>query len=347
MARTRAEDMSTVAATTDVVPSPSSLHVSFIVPVRNDAARLRECLRAIRANTHPSGDLEIVVIDNGSIDGSPDEARAEGARVLVLPGLPVAQLRNAGAEAAVGDVLAFVDADHLIDPDWVARAADMLRDPAVGAVGAPYLTPAAASWVQRAYGRLRPPLSGVCDVEWLGSGNMAIRREVFAAVGGFDTTLETCEDVDLSRRVRAAGYRVVGDGRLRSVHLGDPASLKALFFSEMWRGRDNIRVTLRGRLVPRSLPSVIIPIVNLLLLVTALVAPFAAPRGAKLTVTLAALAGVAALAALRAIRMTLVGPVGPGEVARNLAVGGVYEVARALALVVRASHRTRSERGNR
>ena len=78
--------------------------VSFIIPVRNDADRLRQCLASISAP--PDLEIEIVVADNGSQDSSPDVARAAGARVLSLPDRPVSQVRNEAARAARGEFLA-------------------------------------------------------------------------------------------------------------------------------------------------------------------------------------------------------------------------------------------------
>ena len=328
----------------DVLWGAGLPQVTFVIPVRDDAARLRRCLQSIRGNDYPADRVEIVVADNGSDDGSADVARAAGAIVLDLPALSVAQLRNAAAAAATGDVLALVDADHEIEKDWIASAVETLRQPAAGAVGAPYLTPSGASWVQRAYGRLRVRAGGTREVEWLGTGNMALRRAVFFEAGGFDTTLETCEDLDLCIRVRAAGYRVLSDERLRSAHLGDPATLGAVFFGELWRGRDNLRVTLRGPFSWRALPSLLIPVLEVVLLAAGVAGLVLAPRlGAWLP--LACAAGVLALVALRCVRLTLNGGrPAVREVAANFLVAAAYDLARALALVVRVGHRTRRER---
>ncbi len=199
--------------------------MSFVIPVRDDAARLRRCLDTIRAADYPANLLEIVVVDNGSADGSPDVARAARAQVLVCPDVSVSELRNRGAAAASGDILAFVDADHEIVPDWVPQAVQTLHTPHAGAVGAAYQAPADGTWVQKTYDLLRRRHANVIEVDWLGSGNIAVWRRTFESVGGFDAALQTCEDVDLCRRIRAGGQNVLHDARLRSTHLGDPATL--------------------------------------------------------------------------------------------------------------------------
>ncbi len=316
-----------------------SPRVSFVIPVRNDAARLRECLASIRRNSVQPH--EILVVDNGSSDGSADVAREAGAKVIVSTQGPVSRLRNLAAAEATGDVLAFVDADHIIDPGWIAAAAETLRTPAVGGVGAPCVAPRPGTWVQQAYDRFRAHDPGVREVEWLGSGNLAVRADVFRTLNGFDEALHTCEDVDLCNRIRAAGFTLLADGRMGNTHLGDPATLEALFKGELWRGRDNIRVTLRGPLTPRSLPSLVIPIANLAFLALVVAGLVVAPFGYG-WLALAGLAGFAATVALRAARMSVhQGTSALAQLPANIAVAATYELARAVSLVTRATHGTR------
>src|SRR5579864_4895187 len=131
-----------------------SPRVSFIIPVRNDAARLQTCLRSILANPQ-APQVQIIVVDNASTDDSAAAARRFGAEVLTVDGGRVAELRNRGARQATGDILAFVDADNEIAAGWLYAALECLRMPNVGAVGAMYQAPADGTWVQRTYGHLR------------------------------------------------------------------------------------------------------------------------------------------------------------------------------------------------
>jgi GT2 family glycosyltransferase len=333
---------------------PANPTVSFVIPVRNDAARLRRCLGSIVSNDAPGDGLELIVADNGSTDDSPAVAVELGATVIPLPGLPVARMRNEAAARAQGSVLAFVDADHEVSSCWLGAALAALEQTGAAAVGSHYQSPPGATWVQRAYDRFRPRTRGRADADWLGSGNLAIRAEVFRAIGGFDESLESCEDVDLCNRLRWRGHRLVSEPRMVSVHHGDPATLRALFLSELWRGRDNVRVTLRGPLTLRALPSLVIPLGNLAALLGAIPLALLGRNPLWLLLPVLTLGGSTVL---RAVRMAADAQGSEEDTARrlkparyreksrvlleNLAVAGVYELARAVALLVRASHKTR------
>lgn len=312
--------------------------VSFVVPVLNDATRLSRLLHSIAALEYPAHLVEVVVVDNGSRDGSDRVAETAGAVVLRYPRLRVGELRNRGVACARGDVLAFVDADHEIDSGWLRAAVETLCMPDVAAVGALCWAPADGTWVQTMYDALRHRTAGRCDVEWLGSGNLAVRRDAFEQAGGFRAELDTCEDVDLCQRLRSSGLRLMSDEGLKSVHFGDPATLEALFLGEVWRGRDNIRVTLKGSFSLRSLPSLVIPVLDLIAIGLIAFGVLIAARGG-LAIAFPAAGVILALASLRAAKMlTSRGSATPLDACRALAVACTYDLARALALVARAGH---------
>jgi GT2 family glycosyltransferase len=323
----------------------AAVRLSYIIPVRNDAARLARCLASIRIAT---GDVasEVIVADNGSTDGSIDAARNAGAEVAVYPKLRVSAVRNAAAGLAHGDYLAFVDADHELAAGWAAAAVRVLDEQSsVGAVGAPYHAPANGTWVQRTYDRLRQHRPGRRQVDWLPSGNMVVRRSWFDRLGGFDTTLETCEDVDFCQRLNAAGAQLLVDDGMASVHFGDPSTLRALFLGELWRGRDNLRVSLRARPSLRSLPSIALPIVNLFAIAAVLLGLLTAALWPSSWWMI--LAGIVVLAMTTTVRAVALmsgrerGDRRPADAGQALAVAGVYDLARALALVARTGHDAR------
>jgi glycosyltransferase involved in cell wall biosynthesis len=317
--------------------------ISFIVPVRDDARHLRLCLASIAAAAnHPEGTLvEIVVADNGSVDGSDRAARETGARVAGLPGLGLGALRNAAARETTGRILAFVDSDHEISRDWIAAAMATLQLPNVAATGALCHAPDSGSWVQRRYATLRRVPPGIHDVEWLGGGNLAVWRSAFDRIGGFDPTLDTSEDVDFCRRLRLSAMRIVSNSQLKSVHHGDPSTLYAMFLGELWRGRDVLRVNLRRPWSWSALPGAAIPLVNLAAMGVA-VAGLATLSRAGMAWSLSGLGVLVTLTAIRALRMLRHrADRGTRASAEALAIAGVFHVARALAVVVRLDHRHR------
>jgi glycosyltransferase involved in cell wall biosynthesis len=312
--------------------------VSFVIPVRNDPERLRRCLQSIVANDYPRELIELIVVDNRSTDETPRVARECGAIVLQSSCRRVAELRNLGARAALGSILAFADADHEIDPHWIQTAIDVLADPNIGATGAPYLSEPTANWVQQQYDGLRDRPAKRQDVAWLGSGNLAVKRSAFLSIRGFNADLTACEDVDLCNRLIISGHRIVSDPALRSVHFGDPRTLKALFFGELWRGRDNIRVTVRGPKTIRNLRSALVPVVQLTgvgVCALALIAQWWWLAAVALLGALAPAVLRAAVMLRRKLRPTISGAM------QALAVAVVFDAARAFALLAQGSHQSR------
>jgi hypothetical protein len=192
--------------------------------------------------------------------------------------------------------------------------------------------------VQRQYDALRNRPAAREEVQWLGSGNLAVKKDVFDGIGGFDAQLTACEDVDLCNRLRQAGHRIVADPAMRNIHYGDPKTLKALFYGELWRGRDNVKVTFRGPKTFRELRSALIPIVDLGAIITG---PVALLLGYPVLAAACWLV-VLALVALRAVIIVRRLPSPSAiDVVQALAFATVFDLAKALALLARGSHGAR------
>lgn len=99
--------------------------VSVVIPVRDDALQLRRCLSALAEQTMTP--LEIIVVDNASTDDSAAVAREFGARVVTEPVVGVPAAAATGYDAAVGSVIARLDADSLPSADWVWQVATALE----------------------------------------------------------------------------------------------------------------------------------------------------------------------------------------------------------------------------
>jgi glycosyltransferase involved in cell wall biosynthesis len=102
------------------------MRISVVIPSRDDAQMLRECLSALTHQTHPVD--ELIVVDNGSSDDTADVARDAGARVVyeAIAGIPRASA--AGYDAASGEVIARLDADSVPPPTWLAQIEERFTD---------------------------------------------------------------------------------------------------------------------------------------------------------------------------------------------------------------------------
>jgi glycosyltransferase involved in cell wall biosynthesis len=285
---------------------------------------------------------EVLVIDNGSVDDSCEVARAAGAAVLRAPNVAVAVMRNRAAARVSGEWLAFVDADHELAAGWLEALLRAVRDePGVDAWGALYTAPSEGTWVQRTYGVLRGRTVARGPVEWLAAGNLAVRRDAFETVGGFDERLEACEDVDLCFRLTRQGFVLWADPELISTHHGDPPTLWRVFRSELWRGRDNVRVSLRGPRTPRALASLLMPLGQLVGAGLLLATPFvgSVPRLTWICISTAA---IAAPTLLRVTRMLAARPSRSRvSVTHIVRVAAAYDAGRAAAFVMHAGHHRR------
>ena len=157
---------------------------SFIIPAFKEVKHLPLYLESIQRLDYPHECIEVIVIENGSIDGTREIAEKSGAVVLVNKGEYVSGLRNLGARYGKGDILAFVDADCTVSRDWLTRAVTYFENSEVAAWGSPPSVPSGATWVQRAWYLVRKKDMEVQEVNWLESMNLFVRRDHFSLLGG-------------------------------------------------------------------------------------------------------------------------------------------------------------------
>lgn len=212
---------------------------TVIIPVLNNATGLARCIEAIRRS---STEFELIVVDNGSTDETLSVARRYTECVLERPGMTIGAMRNEGAKVAKGAILVFTDSDQEPSHDWLKLGMDAIAsDRSIGLAGARVHAPPESRWVARTWDLQRRFSDRAGDIDWLEAGNLFARREAFEGVGGFRSDLIASEDVDLSFRVRRAGYRVVCDPRIVNYHHGDPQTLVEFFLKERWRGSSGWR----------------------------------------------------------------------------------------------------------
>jgi glycosyltransferase involved in cell wall biosynthesis len=191
-----------------------SPYFSIIIPVYNGGEQFARCLKAIRQSVF--ADWELIVVDDGSTDGSDALARDDGARLLATRGrVGPAMARNMGAKIAKGHYLFFIDADCEIHPDTLANIAQILQaDPILDALFGSYDDAPGASNFMAQYKNLfhhyvHQQGNKEASTFWTGCG--VIKRSRFLALGGFDLQRyhrPSIEDIDLGYRLKRAGGRI-------------------------------------------------------------------------------------------------------------------------------------------
>jgi GT2 family glycosyltransferase len=228
----------------------TSPDVSVVIPVRENAAELRRLLQALDEQTVSRERFEVLIGNDGSDDATIERLTTTDGRVRVLSGPPLNQwiARNRAAKAASGSVLAFIDADCVPDPRWLEAGLEALRTCDVAA-GQLELSVSRAStvWTAVAAETLFDQRQAV-QAGWASAGNFFIHRDLFERIGRFDESIPYGGDVDLGRRLRAAGARVeFASGAVVSHPTWDDGALVML---KLWR-RNRWRGTRRAR---RGLP---------------------------------------------------------------------------------------------
>lgn len=188
---------------------------SVIVPAYQAADVIGACVRALVRQTVDRARYEIIVVDDGSTDATGDVAKAAGAdRVLrIVHGGP-STARNAGIEAAQGEIVLFTDADCEPAEDWIAQMVAPLNDPQVMGVKGTYRTRQASSiarLVQLEFEIRYARMAALERIDFVDTYAAAYRRALLVEYGGFDTAfpIPSAEDVDLSFRLARAGHWLV------------------------------------------------------------------------------------------------------------------------------------------
>ena len=191
--------------------------LSIVVPARNEEAFIRQTLRALDAAARDARvSFEIIVVDDGSTDRTAVIAAAQGARIVAADVRQIAAARNAGARAALGDRLLFVDADTIVPPAALRAAMAQMDAGAVGGGASPVFDAGTPAWARRTIGFTVWFMRGM---GWAAGCFLFATRDAFERAGGFDERYFASEEIHLSRALKRLGRfvilreRVVTSGR--------------------------------------------------------------------------------------------------------------------------------------
>ena len=252
--------------------------ISVIVPALNEESVLGRCLASLQRQDVPAASFEVIVVDNGSVDRTVEIARSFGGAlsvtVLERRGVRISALRNFGAAMARGELLAFLDADCVAPKHWLRQTADILGADGFRIVGAQYRIPENSSWVARAwYGDLWRMKDG--PVSYVPGGDLAISRELFLNLGGFDETIVTSEDTEFCERAAASSVPILAVPALSVVHLGTPQTLAGFYRKQSWHGVNVHRLFLRDMWHSKSRKAMFFAVYMLAAMAAAIAAVFA------------------------------------------------------------------------
>ena len=192
----------------DAPVQPDGLpRVSVVVCSYNGSRTIGGCVRALCELEYP--DYELIVVDDGSTDGTARIARGLGARVITTGNRGLSSARNTGIAAADGEIVAFCDDDCRPDPDWLRYLVHTFRSGDFAGVGGPNIPPPStmiADAVGRAPGEPTHVLLSPTIAEHIPGCNMAFRRALLEEIEGFDVRFRTAgDDVDMCWRIQDAG----------------------------------------------------------------------------------------------------------------------------------------------
>lgn len=233
--------------------------ISVVIAVLDARRTLARCLAALDA-LDPAAD-EIILVDNGSTDGSLDVLREwtetrPGAVLLQEPRRSASAARNRGSTATAGEIIAFTDADCVAEPDWLRHLTEPFGDAAVGAVAGAVVPAAFGSLLETFNGlyTLRPPETSGRHTRltaWTGgfpTANLAIRKELFDRIGGFDESIGIYgEDYDLCAGVYGAGRQIAYQSAARVAH-HHRVSLRGMIRQAFGIGRSHAYLMRRGHI---------------------------------------------------------------------------------------------------
>ena len=207
---------------TDPWVAAAAPRVSVVVPARNAALVLGACLRALEPARQGMA-AELIVVDDGSTDATAATAASAGARVITQEARGPAAARNAGAQAARGEILVFLDADASAEPGCLQALCAPFADPAVVGVRGSYTSTQGAliaRFVQLELDEKQERLATSARITLLDTVCAAYRRAIFLGVGGFDERFPatSAEDAELSFRLVANGARLAYAPAARVAH---------------------------------------------------------------------------------------------------------------------------------
>ena len=193
--------------------------VTIIVPVYNGMSTLPALLDSIERQDF-SGQMEVILVDDGSTDKSADYSEKRGYKVIRQENKGPGIARNNGAQVAVGELLVFTDADCKLDSDFITELIKpLLNQDISGSQGVFYSHQKSlvSRFIQAEVFERFDREAKAEHIDWVATYAACYRKSVFLENGGFNDTYSS-EDAELSFRLASLGYKMVLADKARTQH---------------------------------------------------------------------------------------------------------------------------------
>lgn len=200
--------------------------VTILVPIRNVAKYIRECLDHLLAQTYPSNKFEVLILDNQSTDGSVEickeyEKKTKGKiKILQMWVHSPAKKYNQIIKKVKGEVVGFVDGDANVNKFWLARVIAPLKEKKVAGASGLILTANKKNWVARLIGyELQDRYERMPKkVKRMATMHVVYKKNVLEEIGGFNEKLKTGYDCEIGYRIFEHGYDIINVPKAIAYH---------------------------------------------------------------------------------------------------------------------------------
>jgi glycosyltransferase involved in cell wall biosynthesis len=222
--------------------------VSVIIPTFNQEKLIGECIGSLLCQSYEQELIEIIVVDNGSTDGTAEIVKTFPVKLIMETKRGPAAARNAGIKIAAGEILIFMDHDCFADRDFVAyhvlahnhaeQKNGQVKLVAGGIAG--YNTSLWAccddicSWYTS-----HPKLPPRYETDYLPAANMSVTHDFISALGGFESGMMGGEDVVLCTKIRTLGYKILFEPRAKVAHYNRSTFRGFINHAKLW-ARDEL-----------------------------------------------------------------------------------------------------------
>ena len=217
------------------------MKVSVIVPAYNAQKTIGQCIDALLAQTYPRESYEVIVVDDGSTDGTTDVVKAYQVKYLYQRNQGPATARNIGVREAQGEIILFTDSDCVPFNNWIEEMVEPFKNKEVVAVKGAYKTrqkSMTARFAQLEFEERFEMLKKAESIDMVDTYAAGFRKDIFLLMGGFDPYFPVAnnEDTELSYRMSKLGYKMVFNPDAIVYHLNHPSTIRRYSRLKFWRG---------------------------------------------------------------------------------------------------------------